>query len=123
MGTLGITGGGAKLYSAGGDMLLQGRMHTAPGTACGQLVLPLSVEPRYLLELERSTSLVKPLQPEELRSDGTMEFNAWGGTVTLTSLNTASDAILIQGKASGTAASYGMWGGEHWHPIQLCRWR
>jgi hypothetical protein len=112
LGTMGVGSSGAKLYSAGGNIRVYGRMHSSPGAAWAAGIA--IVGGTEILSGTGKINLIgETTSAGGTDADGTMEFNAWGGTVNLTSLSTASDAILIEGRQVGSgAAEYGIWGGN-----------
>jgi hypothetical protein len=111
LGSLGVGSGGAKLYSAGGEVLLRGRMSPTPGNNWAAGISFVGGTEIYSGN-GKINATGETTTAGGTDADGNMEFNAWGGGVTLTSLNTSSDAILIQATSSGAAAAYGIWGGN-----------
>jgi hypothetical protein len=109
LGTLGVGGAGAKLFSAGGNVTARGQMTEAItdgwsagiGFVGGTVIHAGSGKIHIFGEATNDGGG---------GTDGTIEFNAWGTTVEISSANSSSDSILIESKESINGIFNGLWG-------------
>jgi hypothetical protein len=112
LGSLQNINSGAKVYSAGGNISILGRMYSSLGGSWGAGIALVSGT-EVLSGNGKIFIAGETTGAGGTFADGPIEFNAWGqGSTTIRSLSTASDSIWIEGRQSGSAPGDGVWGGN-----------
>jgi hypothetical protein len=114
LGTLDQSGQGARLYSAGGNVVLRGGSTT---DQTNKWRAGIGVVGGTIVNSGAGTILFEGTHRADhvYGSGGAIEFNAWsgGGGVSISSANTSATAVVVRAyQDGGTANHMGVWGGN-----------